>query len=160
MSDQARQFYATLPKKRMAAGALFFNEHGDLLIVKPTYRDGWLIPGGAIEEYESPRNGCIREVQEEIGFTGAIGRLLSIDYVSDNGERTESLQFTFYGGRLNTMQIEALHIPANELSAYQFATRDVAQHLLNQRLARRVQQSIAALEGNAMLYLEDGEVVE
>lgn len=29
----------------MAAAALIQNDAGDLLIVKPIYRDGWLLPG-------------------------------------------------------------------------------------------------------------------
>jgi hypothetical protein len=38
----------------MAAGALFFNHRDEILILKPTYRDDWLIPGGVVELDESP----------------------------------------------------------------------------------------------------------
>jgi 8-oxo-dGTP diphosphatase len=44
-----KDFYAALPAKRMASGALYFNNRGELLIVKPTYRAAWLIPGGVVE---------------------------------------------------------------------------------------------------------------
>ena len=30
--------------KYMSAGALFFNERAELLLVKPTYKEGWEIP--------------------------------------------------------------------------------------------------------------------
>ncbi len=33
--------YEQLPKKRMAAGALFLNERQEILIVKPAYREFW-----------------------------------------------------------------------------------------------------------------------
>jgi hypothetical protein len=32
-------FTTTLPRKRMAAGALFFNAADDVLLVNPTYKD-------------------------------------------------------------------------------------------------------------------------
>ncbi len=33
------EYYKRLPKKRMAAGCLFFNEEEEILIVKPSYKD-------------------------------------------------------------------------------------------------------------------------
>ncbi len=39
-----KAFFATLARKRMAAGALFFDAAGRIYLVKPTYRAGWLIP--------------------------------------------------------------------------------------------------------------------
>lgn len=64
----SEEYYKTLPKKRMAVGVLFFNSNNELLIVKPSYKSGWSIPGGVIEQDESPRMGFIREVKEEIGL--------------------------------------------------------------------------------------------
>jgi ADP-ribose pyrophosphatase YjhB (NUDIX family) len=61
------KYYKNLPKKRMAAGALILNKNNEILIVKPNYRDQWLIAGGVIEENESPKDACLREVKEEIG---------------------------------------------------------------------------------------------
>ena len=37
------EYFKNLPKKRIAAGVLFFDEAGKLLIVKPNYKDGWTI---------------------------------------------------------------------------------------------------------------------
>ncbi len=39
--EPSREFYESLPGKRMAAGALFFNQAHEVLIVKPVYRDEW-----------------------------------------------------------------------------------------------------------------------
>ncbi|MEO0768780.1 MAG: NUDIX hydrolase [Cyanobacteria bacterium J06649_4] len=47
----------------MGAGGLFFDSEGRLLILKPTYRNDWLIPGGVVEANESPRHACMREVR-------------------------------------------------------------------------------------------------
>jgi 8-oxo-dGTP pyrophosphatase MutT (NUDIX family) len=70
-----------------AAGGIIFNEKGQLLIVKPTYHNrGWLIPGGVIEENESPSLACIREIKEEIGLDLIPDRLLCLEYHVPHGK--------------------------------------------------------------------------
>ena len=54
---------------RVAAGALFSDESGRVLLVKPTYKKTWDIPGGYVEPGESPRAACIREIREELGLS-------------------------------------------------------------------------------------------
>src|SRR4051794_34297997 len=53
---------------RVAAGALIRDVEGRILLVKPTYKDGWDIPGGYVEPGESPADACNREIAEEIGL--------------------------------------------------------------------------------------------
>jgi hypothetical protein len=48
------QYIASLARKRMAAGALFRDEDGRVLLVDPTYKPTWDLPGGAVEKEESP----------------------------------------------------------------------------------------------------------
>ncbi len=69
-----------LPGKQIGCSALLFNNEGYLLIVKPIYRSGWLLPGGFVEEGESPLQGCIREVKEELYIDVFPKKLLCIDY--------------------------------------------------------------------------------
>jgi ADP-ribose pyrophosphatase YjhB (NUDIX family) len=49
---------------RVAAGVLFFDDHGNVLLVDPSYKQGLEVPGGYVEPGESPRAACIREVHE------------------------------------------------------------------------------------------------
>lgn len=150
-------FYDTLPKKRMAAEVIFLDEHGDILIVKPTYRPEWLFPGGSIEENESPRIGGIREVREELGLDVEIRQLLCIDYLSAEPGKNESLQFVFYGGVLSQAQIEQIVLQESELSAYRFVDCEEAPCLLSKNLARRLLPSLRALQQNITIYLENGQ---
>ena len=66
----------------MGAGCLLFNSEDEILIVKPTYKDYWTLPGGVVEQNESPRDACMREVKEEIGIEIVPKRLVCIDYTS------------------------------------------------------------------------------
>src|SRR5882724_3664785 len=75
------EYVASLARKRMAAGALFLDEDGRVLLVDPIYRETWDLPGGAVEAEESPQAACRREVAEELGLDRQPGRVLAVDWV-------------------------------------------------------------------------------
>jgi ADP-ribose pyrophosphatase YjhB (NUDIX family) len=152
-----QEYLASLPKKIMGAGCLFFNSEGKILVVKPVYKDTWNLPGGVVEANESPQNSCIREVREEIGIEVKLERLLCIDYTSKNKEAIESLQFIFFGGILAPEKISEIKIATDEISAYQFLPPKQALTLVSQTLARRITQCLTISDRNTTLYLEDQE---
>jgi 8-oxo-dGTP diphosphatase len=151
--------YPALPKKRLAAGVLLLNEQDHILIVKPTYRPDWLLPGGAVEDRESPGAACLREVREELGVEIALERLLCVEYLSEELPQTECVQFVFYGGRMNEMQRLTITLPDAELSEYRFVTMEEAMLLLSRKLARRLPHCMQALREQTALYVEDGEKI-
>ena len=62
-----------LPGIPVSAGALIYDRAGRLLILKPTYKSGWTIPGGVMEaDGESPWEACQREVREETGLEAEV----------------------------------------------------------------------------------------
>ena len=63
-----KAYEKALPRTLLFHGCLLFDAAGRLLIVNPTYKDGWEIPGGVVEANESPLNGCVREIREELGI--------------------------------------------------------------------------------------------
>ena len=73
-----------LPAIPVSAGALIFDRAGRLLILKPTYKAGWTIPGGVMEaDGETPWDACRREVAEECGLhigAGHPARLACMDF--------------------------------------------------------------------------------
>ena len=70
-----------LPAIPVSAGALIFDRAGRLLILKPTYKSGWTIPGGVMEaDGETPWEACRREVREECGIDVRHGRLACMDF--------------------------------------------------------------------------------
>ena len=158
--NKRKAYQLTLPKKRMSVGCLFFDNNGRLLIVNPTYKKPWEIPGGTVETNESPREALIREVAEELGLDCQPGRLLCIDYSSENVRRTESLQLIFDGGSLSKKQITRIRLPYDELSEYRFVNTKKGLRKLNPKLRRRVQHCLKVLSGEATaVYLEEQTVI-
>ncbi|MCL5999744.1 MAG: NUDIX hydrolase [Chloroflexi bacterium] len=134
------------------------NTQHEILIVKPTYRDDWLIPGGMIEEQESPCAACIREVHEEIGLHLPIMHLLCVEYKSQDGNKSESLQFIFDGGVLQPKDIRMIRLPADEIAQYAFLPHEAALEKVNHKLGRRITVALRALEQHRTLYMEDGTI--
>src|SRR5690349_16698469 len=95
------EYERTLPRKRVAAGVLFFDPEGRVLLGDPVYKPLWEIPGVAVEWDESPRAGAVREVKEELGLEWKPGRLLGVDWRGARPGRSEGLVYVFDGGVLS-----------------------------------------------------------
>jgi 8-oxo-dGTP diphosphatase len=150
--------YSIFPKKRMAAGALFQNDAGQVLLVKPSYRESLLLPGGVIEENESPKSAAIREVQEELGLDIPLGKLLVVDYFSKKSDkRTESVVFVFDGGILNPELIEKIHLQEAELLEYKFVDIKNFEEVHSTGTIKRARLAKKAFDGETCYYLENGE---
>jgi ADP-ribose pyrophosphatase YjhB (NUDIX family) len=77
-----------LPRVPVSAGALLHDGSGRILILKPTYKAGWTVPGGQMEEDgESPWEACRREVAEETGLVVERGRLVCVDFLRPRRDR-------------------------------------------------------------------------
>ena len=154
-----KTFQKTLPKKRISGGCLFFDERGWLLVVNPTYKETWEIPGGLVEKNESPREAVIREVYEELGLFCQPERLLCVDFSDETETRTESLHFIFLGPTLTADMITAIKLPKEELSEYRILPAKKGVKLLNKKLRRRVNHCLTLLDKETTLYLEEQEVL-
>ena len=97
MADSDTQLNAATP--RVAAGVLFRDDSGNILLVRPTYKPFWDLPGGYVEPGESPRAAAVREVTEELGLSVEVGQLLSVDWAPQDSEG-DKLLFIFDGGVL------------------------------------------------------------
>lgn len=152
-------YLETLPKKRMAAAALFRDELGRVLLVKPSYKTGWNQPGGVVEENESPKAACIREVREELGLDLPIGRMLLVDYNHGWKDHTEMLMFIFDGGEIMPEKIDAVKLQEEELDDFAFYRISELPEDMHERPRRRLIHAYHQLDRRGGFYLEDQERV-
>ncbi len=151
------EYYKTIPKKHHAAGVLIFNQSGEILIVKPSYKNYWEIPGGITDLNESLMQTANREAKEEIGIDVIITSLLCVDYKSARPPVTDSLQVIFDTVPLTQAQITDIRIDNNEIVEYGFYPVDKALTLLGEALSQRVAQAVKAKEAKTVFYLENGQ---
>jgi 8-oxo-dGTP diphosphatase len=146
-----------VPRIPASAGALIFDRRGRLLILKPTYKKGWTIPGGQIDAGgESPWDACRRETREECGLEVDSGRLVGIDFLTPRPERPGGLRFLFDCGALDRRALVTLRLQESEIEAHRFAEVDEALSLLSGPLRRRVKRCVGR---KRCVYLENGRRV-
>ena len=146
-----------LPAIPVSAGALIFDRKGRLLILKPTYKSGWTIPGGVMEaDGESPWEACQREVREETGIEVGRGRLAAMDFRRPRPGRPGGIRFLFDCGRVSDGALAGIVVQPEEISEYRLAALPDALGLLRGPIRRRVR---AAARGRRPVYLEDGRPV-
>lgn len=137
-----------------SAGALIFDGSGQLLILKPTYKSGWTIPGGVMEaDGETPWEACQREVREECGIDVRHGQLVCMDFRRPRPGKPGGIRFLFDCGAIGDESLSAIVLQPEEISECQLAALPAALALLREPIRRRVQ---AATSARGLVYLEDG----
>ena len=146
-----------VPRIPASAGALIRDPDGRLLILKPTYKKGWTIPGGQIDaDGESPWEACRRETLEECGLVVERGRLACVDYLPPKSSRPGGVRFLFDCGTFPLETFQAVTLQEEEIVDHRLAALDEALELLSGPLRRRISQCAGHPE---FVYLEDGRPV-
>lgn len=145
-----------LPRKRVAAGVLFRDADGRLMVVEPTYKPTLEIPGGLAEDGESPLDACARELREELGIEPMIGDLLVADWVPAHGPWPDGLMLIFDGGVLSEVELESIKLQDGELSAYKFLTLKEIEPRVRPSFHRRLAACLEAIAVGHPLYLQFG----
>jgi 8-oxo-dGTP diphosphatase len=152
--DQPGETFAT---PRTASAALFFDGPDRVLLVNPTYKDGWDLPGGYLMPGETPTGALDRELAEELGVKLPVGRLLVVDW-APNEREGDKILWVFDGGELSAEQLSTIHVDGVEIGEYAYHHRSTLDNLLIPRLARRVHAAIEARAEGRTVYLEHGQV--
>jgi 8-oxo-dGTP diphosphatase len=146
-----------LPAIPVSAGALIFDRAGRLLILKPTYKSGWTIPGGVMEaDGETPWEACRREVREECGIEVHRGRLACMDFRRPKPGRAGGIRFLFDCGQVGDQALAGIVVQPEEVSEYRLATVSDALEMLRGPIRQRVR---AATRHKGLVYLENGRPV-
>lgn len=135
----------------MGSGALFRDGAGRVLLVQPSYKDVWEIPGGAIEPGEPPRECCRRELIEELGLDLPIGRLLVIDWLPPADALPDGWMFVYDGGVLAPEVAAQIKLPPDELLDWRFVPLDEIDTYVSEFKARRLRVAFeCALRGETL----------
>ena len=146
-----------LPAIPVSAGALIFDRAGQLLILKPTYKTGWTIPGGVMEsDGETPWEACRREVAEECGLhigDGHPARLACMDFRRPRPGKPGGVRYLFDCGVFSDTRLAGIVVQPEEIAEHRMADLPTALTMLRKPIRLRVR---AATGGEALRYLEDG----
>jgi 8-oxo-dGTP diphosphatase len=146
-----------VPRIPASAGSLIFDEPGRLLILKPSYKKGWTVPGGQINpDGESPWEACQRETLEESGLQVEHGRLVCVDFLRPRTNRPGGVRFLFDCGTFSQEQLAAIQLEDGEIDEYRLLPVAEATALLSGPLQRRVSASVGTKH---CVYLEGGRPV-
>lgn len=147
-----------LPRVPASAGALLHDGNGRILVLEPTYKARWTVPGGQVEEDgESPWEACRREVREETGLVVTAGRLACVDFLHPRPGRPGGMRFLFDCGVVPVAERATIVLQQGEIASHRWVDPDQAAHLLSGPVGRRVGQVLGA---TGTRYLEDGRPVD
>jgi 8-oxo-dGTP pyrophosphatase MutT (NUDIX family) len=153
------EYARSLNRKRVAAGVLYRDERGRVLLVETSYKTEWDIPGGAVEADEPPWVTAVREVQEELGLARPLGRLLAIDFVPTEGVMPEGLAFVWDGGVLSDAEFDGLTLTDPEIRSVRFCTPEEVAELVRPRMAARIAAALDGLRDGSVALCERGRMV-
>lgn len=118
----------------MAGSGVIFTHNLKYLIVEPTYKNSWEIPGGLIEQGEQPLDTAIREVKEELGIDFIPTNLAITDFSTKN----QNYHYVYQGKELSNLEIKSIRLPEDELKSYKFVAIQEAEILLHPNVYKRL----------------------
>ena len=155
-----KEYYESLPAKRIGAGLLCRDAQNRILLVEPTYKSTWELPGGVVEAGESPAACVAREVLEELGVPLRVGRLLVVDWLPVRPPKTEGVMMQFDGGVLDLSVTDRFRLPPIELVSWRFFSDAELDAVLPDYMARRTRIAITLAASGGAAYLEWGRPID
>jgi 8-oxo-dGTP diphosphatase len=129
-------FFASVPRKLVAAAVIARDASGRLLCVRDTFRQHWTIPGGVVDADEDPQTGAVREAREESGIAVEPEALLGV-FAMPHPDRV-----LFVYGVRPVGDLTPAPIHAHEIDDAAWLPLDEALATLNPRTASQVRRCI------------------
>ncbi|MEY9842111.1 NUDIX domain-containing protein [Streptacidiphilus sp. EB103A] len=145
-----------------SSAVLFTDPHGRVLLLEPTYRPSWVLPGGGNEMGEHPDQAASREIREELGLERTFTRMLVMDTVPPNTPEANprwafpgATHTVWDGGELSERQIADLRMSHESVAARLLEPADLPDRMTPGE-ARRTMAALRARIDCTTAVLRDG----
>jgi RimJ/RimL family protein N-acetyltransferase/8-oxo-dGTP pyrophosphatase MutT (NUDIX family) len=148
---------STLPTKRAIAQGVLRSPAGEVLLCELVYKREWDLPGGVVDQHESPAACIVREVGEELDLTVRAGALLAVNWLPALHGWADATVFVFDLGAVDAAVLGRARLQQREIRDVHWTTpRDWPG-----RVAPYNERLLTVLHGHqgGTLYLEDGTPV-
>lgn len=139
---------SVLPTKRLIGHAVFRDPAGRVLLAETTYKEDWELPGGVVEPNEPPREGCRREVREEIGIDHVFDQPVLVDWMPSWLGWSDAIEFIFDGGTMPAEVAEKLLPQDPEIKALHWVPRAELDQHVTELSARRIKLVLDGWKGH------------
>lgn len=133
--DAVRAHYAAVPAPLVAATGIVLDTRGRVLVLTTSYKTDLELPGGMVEDTETPEERLARELREELGLTLPAGRLLAVDSRPPGPLGRSLVVHVHLVGPLPPQEAAAITFPDGEITEARWLTPDEAAAALPERIA-------------------------
>ena len=126
--EENKAWRARQPQKMVVVKVIIKSDEGRILLAKPDYKKSWQLPGGGVDDGESPEQAVVREIKEELNLE------ISEDSLRIKGtiyKRDEELLFVIYESNELIPENTKLTVQENEITDFQFAVPSDVVSLLS-----------------------------
>ena len=150
---------AGLPTKRVIAQGVIRDSAGRVLLCELVYKPDWDLPGGVVEPGESPRDGIVREVNEELGIDVVAGDLLAVDWLPPWAGWDDACVLIFDLGEHDAGLVRDAVLEPREIAAVHWCDAELVRSRSRAPTAARVEQVLARRPGAGAVFLHGGRPV-
>ena len=148
---------AGLPTKRVIAQGVIRDTAGRVLLCELVYKPDWDLPGGVVEPGESPREGIVREVREELGVDVVAGDLVAVDWLPPWAGWDDACVLVFDLGRHDADLVRDAVLEPREIAAVHWCEPGLVRSRARPPTAARVEQVLARAPGTGAVFLQGGQ---
>ncbi|MDO9377906.1 MAG: NUDIX hydrolase [Nocardioidaceae bacterium] len=143
---------AGLPRKRVISQGLLHDADGRVLLCELTYKREWDLPGGVVEPSESPADGLVRELEEELGIEVQVLGLRTVNWLAPWREWDDACVFVFDLAPVDAASTSTWTLQPTEIAAVHWC--DPAT--VAERAAAATVALLEGLPGSSVAYRERG----
>ncbi|MFD9481855.1 NUDIX domain-containing protein [Streptomyces nojiriensis] len=147
------------PSPLVAAAGVVLDTRGRVLVLTTPGRTDPELPGGSVQDTDTPEEGLARALREGLGLARPAGRLLAVDSRPPGpaGPPGRSLVVHVHlVGPLPPPEAAAISFPAGAATEARWLPPEAACALLPARTAPRLRAALAALHTGSFAHLVDG----